>query len=106
MPSQKELQDEQASPFGPHADETSRRPDPRSRDRPIAPDQDFLTQRFGEEYRRYVFGVAEPAAPQAEPRSFSAAGDEPDGDLQEVGRNDAGPLQLGERTQDEAGPSA
>ncbi|MDR6529579.1 hypothetical protein J2800_000294 [Caulobacter rhizosphaerae] len=71
-----------------------------------APDQDFLTQRFGEEYRRYVFGVAEPAAPQAEPRSFAAAGDEPDGDLQEVGRNDAGPLQLGERTQDEAGPSA
>lgn len=62
-----------------------------------APDQDFLTRRFAEEYQRYAFGVAEPSA--AEPRSFaSTTGDE----LEEVGRNDAGPLQLGERTQDEA----
>lgn len=62
-----------------------------------APDQDFLTRRFAEEYQRYAFGVAEASA--AEPRSFApTTGDE----LEEVGRNDAGPLQLGERTQDEA----
>ncbi|WP_297506549.1 hemerythrin domain-containing protein [uncultured Caulobacter sp.] len=56
-----------------------------------AEDQDFLSRRFSEEYRRYVFGVAEsPAAPAAE------------NDLEEVGRNDAGPLQLGDQTRDEA----
>jgi hypothetical protein len=71
-----------------------------------APDQDFLTQRFGEEYRRYVFGVAEPATPASEPRSFAADDGEPGEDLQEIGRNDAGPVQLGERTRDQAGPLA
>jgi hypothetical protein len=63
-------------------------------------DQDFLTRRFSEEYRRYVFGVAEAPAAAAEPRSFATG----DGDLEEIGRNDAGPLQLGERTRDEADP--
>ncbi|PIB92518.1 hemerythrin domain-containing protein [Caulobacter sp. FWC2] len=78
-----------------------------------APDQDFLTKRFAEEYGRYVFGVSE--APQgqaaAEPRSFAdqtsevsgAASGESDAALEEIGRSDAGPLQLGDRTQDEAG---
>ena len=78
-----------------------------------APDQDFLTKRFAEEYGRYVFGVSE--APQgqaaAEPRSFAdqtsevsgAASGESDAALEEIGRNDAGPLQLGDRTQDGAG---
>lgn len=60
-----------------------------------APDQDFLTQRFAEEYRRYVFGVGEIAAPER--RTFSA-----DADIEEIGRNDAGPLQMGDRTRDEA----
>lgn len=52
-----------------------------------APDQDFLTRRFGEEYRRYVLGVAQ--TPAAEPRSFASAEE----DLEVVGRNAAGPLQ-------------
>jgi hypothetical protein len=60
--------------------------------------QDFLTRRFSQEYRRYVFGVAETPT-SAEPRSFAS---EPDSDLEEIGRNDAGPLQLGDRTRDEA----
>ena len=68
-----------------------------------APDQDFLTRRYAEEYNRYVFGVEEPAkqAQDVEPRSFLGEADA-ESDLEEVGRNDAGPLQLGERTQDEA----
>ncbi len=70
-----------------------------------APDQDFLTKRFAEEYGRYVFGVGEAPQGQAagEPRSFAA--EAPSGtsaDLEEIGRNDAGPLQLGDRTDDEA----
>lgn len=64
-----------------------------------APDQDFLTKRFAEEYRRYVFGVAE-TQPSTVEESRSFAGET--GDIQEVGRNAAGPLQLGERTRDEA----
>lgn len=60
-------------------------------------DQDHLTLRYSEEYRRYVFGVGE--TPPPEPRSF--AGVEAD-ELEEIGRNDAGPLQLGDRTQDVA----
>lgn len=74
-----------------------------------APDQDVLTKRYSEEYRRYVFGVGEASsaaeAPgrsqEAEPRSFLGEADA-ESDLQEIGRNDAGPLQLGDRTQDEA----
>lgn len=65
-----------------------------------APDQDFLTRRFAEEFGRYVFGVADTrGASTAESRSF-AAGEE--SDIDEVGRNDAGPLQLGDRTEDQA----
>lgn len=60
-----------------------------------APDQEFLTRRFAEEYHRYAFGVAE--TPAAELRSFGA-----DTDLEEIGRNDAGSLQMGRRTRDEA----
>lgn len=60
-----------------------------------APDQDFLTRRFAEEYQRYAFGVAETSV--AEPRSFASSDD-----IEEIGRNDAGPLQLGDKTQDEA----
>jgi hypothetical protein len=72
-----------------------------------APDQDFLTKRYAEEYGRYVFGVSEePQAEQAlqssEPRSFSTASD---ADLEEIGRNDAGPLQMGDRTRDEGRPA-
>jgi hypothetical protein len=66
-------------------------------------DQDFLTRRFSEEYRRYVFGVVEAPTPTAEPRSFAS---EPDSDLEEIGRNDAGPLQMGDRTRDEAVPQS
>jgi hypothetical protein len=66
----------------------------------------FLTRRFAEEYGRYVFGVEEPQAEQAlqssEPRSFSTASD---ADLEEIGRNDAGPLQMGDRTRDEGRPA-
>ena len=62
-----------------------------------APDQAFLTMRFAEEYERYARGAG---AASAEPRSF-AASDETD--LEMVGRNDAGPLQMGDRTEDEAG---
>jgi hypothetical protein len=67
-----------------------------------APDQAFLTRRYAEEYGRYVLGVGEPPTDPAasEPRTFAA---EADTELEEVGRNDAGPLQLGARTQDEAG---
>lgn len=79
-----------------------------------APDQDFLTKRYAEEYGRYVFGVGEPQTqtqtqaqtaaqdPDAEPRSFLGEADA-ESDLQEIGRNNAGPLQLGDRTQDEGG---
>jgi len=65
-----------------------------------APDQAFLTQRYAEEYGRYVFGVAGPEqdAGTGETRSFAGT----DGDLEEIGRNDAGPLQLGDRTDDQA----
>lgn len=62
-----------------------------------APDQAFLTMRFAEEYERYARGAADVSP---EPRSFDAPDDV---DLEEVGRNDAGPLQMGDRTQDEAG---
>jgi hypothetical protein len=65
-----------------------------------APDQDFLTRRFAEEYRRYAFGVDDEASAAAEPRTFAAEAGE---DLEVVGRNDAGPLQLGQGAQDEAG---
>jgi hypothetical protein len=64
-----------------------------------AEDQDHLTRRFSEEYRRYVFGVADAPTSTSEPRSFASNGD---GDPEEIGRNDAGPLQLGDRTRDEA----
>jgi len=69
-----------------------------------ASDQDVLTRRYAEEYDRYVVGGApdQAGARPAEPRAFGA--DEPD--LEEIGRNDAGPLQLGGRTKDEAGPTA
>lgn len=60
-----------------------------------APDQAFLTLRFAEEYERYAAGAANLSG---EPRSFAAADD---ANLEEVGRNDAGPLQMGERTRDE-----
>jgi hypothetical protein len=66
-----------------------------------AEDQDFLTRRFSEEYRRYVFGVAAAPGQTAEPRSLASEGDS---DLEEIGRNDAGPLQLGDRTRDQADP--
>jgi hypothetical protein len=66
-------------------------------------DQDFLTRRFSEEYRRYVFGVVEAPTPTAEPRSFAS---DADSDLEEIGRNDAGPLQMGDRTRDEAVPQS
>lgn len=71
-----------------------------------APEQDFLTRRYAEEYGRYVFGVSAPQAPSAhadggERRSFLGEADA-ESDLNEIGRNDAGPLQLGDRTQDEA----
>jgi hypothetical protein len=70
-----------------------------------APDQAFLTRRYAEEYGRYVLGVGEPLTDSAAraPRTFAA---EADTELEEVGRNDAGPLQLGARTQDEAGGPA
>jgi hemerythrin superfamily protein len=64
-----------------------------------APDQEFLTRRFAEEYRRYAFGVDSEAAATAEPRSFAGEVGE---DLEVVGRNDAGPLQVGQGAQDEA----
>ncbi|MBI1684096.1 hemerythrin domain-containing protein [Caulobacter hibisci] len=73
-----------------------------------APDQDFLTRRYAEEYGRYVFGVgASEAGGQlqssshsevAEPRSFMGEADA-ESDLQEIGRNSAGPLQMGDRTE-------
>ncbi len=67
-----------------------------------APDQAFLTRRFAEEYERYARGAAdEGASPRAEPRSFAMDAADVDDDLEEVGRNDAGPLQMGERTRDE-----
>lgn len=62
-----------------------------------APDQAFLTLRFAEEYERYATGAA---SLSPEPRSFAMVDDV---DLEEVGRNDAGPLQMGENTRDEAG---
>jgi PDZ domain-containing secreted protein len=62
-----------------------------------APDQAYLTQRFAEEYERYAGGIAKIAA---EPRSFAPMS--VDADLEEVGGNDAGPSQMGDRTQDEA----
>ncbi|PZR36935.1 hemerythrin domain-containing protein [Caulobacter segnis] len=61
-----------------------------------APDQAFLTLRFAEEYERYSRGAA---TLSPEPRSFVAADE---ADLEEIGRNDAGPLQMGDDTQDEA----
>ena len=66
-------------------------------------DQDYLTKRYAEEYNRYVFGVEEPAkgVQSAEPRSFLGEADA-ESDLEEVGHNDITPLQLGERTHDEA----
>jgi hypothetical protein len=64
-----------------------------------ASDQDFLTRRFAEEYRRYAFGVGGEATVSAEPRTFAAEAGE---DLEVVGRNDAGPLQLGQDARDEA----
>lgn len=64
-----------------------------------APDQDFLTRRFAEEYRRYAFGVDGEAAVMAEPRTFAAETGE---DLEVIGRNDAGPLQRGQGARDEA----
>jgi len=65
-----------------------------------APDQAFLTQRFAEEYDRYAQGAAQAATPPAEPRSFASAED--DADFEVIGRNDAGPLQMGDDTQDDA----
>jgi len=67
-----------------------------------APDQAFLTRRFAEEYGRYERGATQAAGLTGEPRSFGASRD--DADLEEIGRNDAGPLQMGDRTEDEAGP--
>lgn len=71
-----------------------------------APDQDFLTRRYAEEYGRYVFGVSAPQISSThtdggERRSFLGEADA-ESDLDEVARTDAGPLQLGDRTQDEA----
>jgi hypothetical protein len=66
-----------------------------------ASDQDFLTRRFAEEYDRYVSGATQAEHPGGEPRSFVTADE--DADLEEIGRNDAGPLQMGDRTQDAAG---
>ena len=63
-----------------------------------APDQAFLTLRFTEEYERYSRGAA---TLSPEPRSFAVADE---ADLEEIGRNDAGPLQMGDDTQDEAAP--
>jgi hypothetical protein len=64
-------------------------------------DQAFLNRRFSEEYQRYA-GELDGSSPAAEPRSFATPADEET--LQEIGRNDAGPSQLGDRTEDEAGP--
>jgi hypothetical protein len=60
-----------------------------------APDQDVLTRRFAEQDNRYALGVSE--TPAIEPRSFAM-----DAEIEEVGRNDAGSLQVGDRTRDEA----
>jgi hypothetical protein len=63
-----------------------------------APEQDFLTRRFSEEYDRYVLGVA---TRPAETRSFASPADD---DLEVIGRNDAGPLQTGGgETEEQAG---
>lgn len=69
-----------------------------------APDQAFLTRRFAEEYERYARGAQSGAQAEwtagREPRSFAVSDDVTD--MEEIGRNDAGPLQMGERTRDEA----
>lgn len=59
-----------------------------------ATDQDFLTRRFAEEFRRYAFGVE--ASPAAEARSFASPDhDLADDDLEVIGRDDAGPPRTG-----------
>jgi hypothetical protein len=70
-------------------------------------DQAFLNRRFAEEYQRYAGeadGSPRSAAVPAEPRSFAPLVDEQT--LQQIGRNAAGPLQMGDRTEDEGDPRA